>query len=176
MAILDPQTPSAAQDLVAIFDAQSGRQLFEGGRPMSLAVGESSKLMAHPREDGSSQIDHKIDLPVTISIPMIMRAEDYRRTYNELRQARIAGTRLTVQTKTFTHTDMFLESIPREEDPSRFDTISVIVNLVQAQIAQTRIQTLPPAAVANPPDSSTVDRGQVSGQERGGSILAQVFN
>ena len=143
---------------------------------MGVTVNEVSKLMAHPREDGSSAIDHKVDLPISITIPMIMRADEYRETYGALRQAKIAGTRLTVQTKSFTHTDMFLESIPREEVTEKFDTITVIVNLIQAILARTQVETLPPSAVANAPDASAVERGQVAGRNSDGSILAQVFN
>lgn len=176
MAILDARIPSASEDVVAIINAETNNQMFGGGRPMKASINDSSKFMAHPRENGSSQIDHKIDLPITISMPMIMRSDQYRETYNEMRQAKIAGTRLIVQTKTFTYENMFIESIPHEEDPALFDTITVIMNFTQAIIATTRIETLPPAAVANQNDSDSVQRGQVSGSETSGSVLSRVFS
>jgi len=182
MTILDGLIPSSSEDVMAIIDADSGEQVFAGARPLKASIEESSKLMVHPREDGSTQIDHKIDLPIAIQVSVILESETYRDVYADLRQAKIEGRQLTVQTKTFTHENMFIEAIPREEDPKYFSTITMVIRMVQAFIFETDIQSLPPSNVADGADSDTTGRGQISGQEANdsqdntGSTLFRIFN
>ena len=163
MSILDGLIPTSSEDVTAIIDSETGEQMFAGARPMKISVDETSKLMVHPREDGSTQIDHKIDLPINIQIPMILESESYRDVYAEFRDAKINGTELTIQTKTFTHENMFIEAIPREEDPKYFSTITMVIRLTQALIFNTEISELSVSNVSDPSDSSTVGRGQVNG-------------
>ena len=182
MSILNPETPSASSDLVALLNADTGMQMFAGARPLKVTVNNTSKFMAHPTESAVSVVDHKVDLPISIQIPVILRPEDYRNVYSELNEAKRLATRITVQTKTATHDNMFLEAIPREEDTKYFDTITMVIQLVQNLIAETTITTLPAPAVRNAADASTIDRGQQSAtpandaQNNQGSLLYRTFN
>ena len=173
MALFNAQTPSASQDVVAIMDAESGRQVFIGARPIKATVAESAKLMTHPLEDGSNIVDHRILLPVGLSMPVILRSDDYRETYQEIRRLFRQSVRLTVQTKTDTYTNLYLQDIPHEEDPALFDTVTMILQFIETLIAQVQILALPPNAVANTADTSTSDRGQQTTTDAGnrGSTL-----
>jgi len=178
MALFNALIPSASQDVVSVFDANDGRQVFANARPIKVTVAESAKLMAHPLEDGSNIVDHRIILPVGLSISFILRAENYRETYQEIRRIFRQSVRLTVQTKTDTYTNLYLQDMPHEEDPALFDTVTMILQFIESQIAIVQVLALPPAAVANPPDTSTVDRGQQTTTDAGnqGSTLFRIFN
>lgn len=176
MAILDRQTLPASADLLAILDADTGNQLFSGARPLKATVLEDAQMMVHPREDGSTQIDHKIDLPISIQISVVMEPDNYAGIYAELRDAKIEGRQLTVQTKTYTHPNMFIKSIPREEDPRYADTITMVITLIEQIIPGSPggQVTLLPAAVTNAQDADTVGRGQVSPTPSNAAQVEQV--
>lgn len=168
MALFNALLPTKAADVVAIFDANSGRQLFADARPMKATIAESAKLMTHPIEDGETVVDHRIILPVGLSLSMIITADRYRETYQEIRQTFRDTIRLSVQTKTATYTNLYLQNIPHEEDPAVFDTITIILEFIEALFVRVQIQALPPAAVLNPADSSTSDNGEQTTTDGGG--------
>jgi len=182
MAITDPLIPSASSDLFAIFDAETSLQLFQSARTIKATINNDSKFMVHPRESGASQIDHKIDLPINMQVAIIAESANYRNLYTELDRAKTDATQLIVQTKTATHENMYIESIPREEDPAYFNTITMIIRITQALIFNPVVTGLDTANVAFPNDSSTVNRGQQAGveatedQSNQSSILFGIFN
>lgn len=59
-------------DVFAIFDAETGDILFKSAQPLNATVVEKSELMQNPREDGTLQVDHKVDLPTLITVPMLI--------------------------------------------------------------------------------------------------------
>ena len=86
MAILNATTPSASGDIIAVIEAATGAQVFEGARPMKVTVSESARLLAHPLESGGNIVDHRLILPIGLSISFILDARNYRATYQEIRQ------------------------------------------------------------------------------------------
>ena len=167
MALFDALIPSAAADVVAVFETSSGRQVFERARPMKATVSESAKLMTHPLEDGSNVVDHRIILPIGVQLSMILDSNNYRDTYQAIRQSFRDSINFTVQTKTDTYQNMYLQDIPHEESPELFDTITIILNFIEAQFTNIQRQALPPDAVRNANDSSTADRGEQTGTDSG---------
>lgn len=177
MAIFNALIPTKSADVVAVIDANSGRQVFRGARPLKATVAESAKLMAHPLEDGSNIVDHRIILPIGLSLNCVLEAENYRDTYQEIRRIFRESVRLTVQTKTDTYTNLYLQDIPHEEDPGLFDTVTMILQLIETQIARVQILALPPSSVANPNDVSTTDRGEQTTTDSGdmGSAAIRLY-
>lgn len=152
MPIINALIPSASADVVAIFPEGPPQrvgipnpldipgvpadvevplfipvQLFEGARPMRATISEPSQFMTHPLEDSTRVSDHRIIGPVEISISFILEPEQYRLTYQLIRQAFINAIRLSIQTKATTYTGMYIADMPHEEDPALFDTITMIV-------------------------------------------------
>lgn len=167
MAILNALIPSASGDIVSIIEADTGNQVFQGARPMKVTVSESARLLAHPIESGGSVVDHRIILPISLSVSMILESRTYRATYQEIRQLFRDSIRLSVQTKTDTYFNLYLQDIPHEEDPALFDTITIVLQFIETRIATVQVVALSPAAVLSANDSSTVDRGQQTGTDAG---------
>lgn len=176
MAIFNALIPSFSADVVAI-NGPAG-QMFRDARPMKATVSETAKLMTHPLENGSSIVDHRIILPIAIQIQLILRSNTYRETYQQIRQAFRASVQMSIQTKTDTYPNMYLQAMPHEEDPSMFDTITILLEFVEAMFVQVQLQDLPPTAVSEPTDQSTLDRGEQGATDAGdqASDLFRIFN
>lgn len=146
--------PSFNVDSVAVF-TQDYTQVFRGGRPIKAVVKENSKLMEHPIESGAVVTDHRILLPIEIELSLILRPDEYRETYNQIKQLYEEGTFLIVQTRSGIYTNQLIQGLPHEEDPTIFDTITIALSLKQVQMVTAQYTTTP----RNPKNSSTTQRG-----------------
>jgi hypothetical protein len=168
--------PTSSADIVGIFDVNFN-QLFSAARPVRASIKEASTFFAHPLEDSSSRVDHVIFNPIEIGFDLVMSGEDYRNTYQDVKQVYLDQTQLIVQTKTETYENMYIQSIPHNEEVGLFDAVAMSVTIVEAQIAATEITFVPQRAK----DRSTANKGRVEGQspsetqEQRGSVLSRVF-
>lgn len=165
MALLDALIPTFTADVVSVLDGIGGQPVFRNARPIKAILSEPAKLMTHPLESGANIVDHRVILPISASVSFIVEAENYRDTYQEIRTASRESTRLSLQTKTDTYRNLYLQDIPHEEDPAFFDTITIVLELVEALIANVQIQELPQTEVSDAQDASSVDRGEVTGTD-----------
>lgn len=177
MADYNTRVATASFDTVAIFD-QNFQQLFALARPIKATVKEAAKLMEHPLETGSTFIDHTIILPVEVELSLIPTYGEYRNVYEAMRQAFRNRDLLVVQTKTGTYDNLLIESMPHEEDPEMYDTVTIAVTLREVQLIQAQFNKLPLNRVRNPANSSTVDKGQQRPTEstKSASVLFGIFN
>jgi hypothetical protein len=166
MALINTNIPSAASDVVGVF-GQNFRQEFPLARPVKAIVDESAKIMEHPLEDGSVIADHIVFNPNEIELALILPRGEYRAVYQQVEQIFRAATIVSVQTRTSTYPNMVIYRAPHQEDTELYDTVAMIIRLRQAQFVQTATQALPPQAVKNPVDQSTVNNGlQQPGQTK----------
>lgn len=195
MAIIDALIPQASADVVAIFPEVDGIdipligeipgfipvQVFNDARPMRAEISEPAQFMTHPLESGAQVTDHRIILPVEISITFILRPEAYRLTYQLIRQAFLREQRFSIQTKTSTYTGMYIADMPHQEDPAYFDTVTMVIQFREVQFFDAQLRTLADADVIDAEDASTLNRGeQLPGtpsveQAAEGSRLYRVF-
>lgn len=173
MAITNANIPSATSDLVAIINADTFEQEFITARPLKVSSNSSIQYMQNPIETGGVITDHKIDLPDVVSIACIVTGFNYRDLASQVSSLAKASTQFTVQTKSMTYTNMVIEEFPIEEEPEKFDSITITLNFREIQFDSAQIQTLTPASVTNPADASTVDRGEQSGSDSEGSLASQ---
>lgn len=151
--------PTRAVDVVAI-TGPGFVPLFSFARPLTAEVHERAELMRHPLETGAKIADHIVFDPVEIELPMIIAGElNYRSTYALIRQTFLAGTLLTVVTRTGSYPNMVLQEIPHEETPSSFDAIGMRIVLSEANFVQPKSGSLSQEQAENPSQSSTVNRG-----------------
>jgi hypothetical protein len=180
MALTQKQTTPASSDVVAVFDATTGLQLFAGARPIKAMINESSKFMEHPLESGASVTDHKIFMPIEIGLQLILDAAEYRSIYQQIRDAYTKSTKLSIQLKAATYSNMYIVEMPHDEDTDFFDTIALALKLKEVRFADVIILTLPPAKVRRPKDASTTKNGQQTGkaptpatQEKAKKVVSQ---
>ena len=172
MAIENFRIPA---DLVSILD-ESGNQVFELAIPMKVAVDPGIQYMRNPIDSGATITDHYIILPVVASIDFIVTNSNYREAYQQIRTAARAAQRFTVQTKSDTFQNMYIENYPSEEDPDKFDAITITISFIEIQLDTATLELLPASQVSDASDASTTDRGEVSGSATSGSLFSQAAN
>ena len=160
MALTNIKIPSASADVVAVFD-QNFSQVFSNARPIKATVMETSKVMEHPVENGTTITDHRIIDPIEIELSMVLLSGDYRSTYQQVKQLFKAGALLTVQTKSDSYQNMLIQQLPHDEDPEIYDTIILAVRLKEVNIVTAQFGTLPASKVANKSNASTVGKGEL---------------
>lgn len=168
--------PTNAQDVVAVLDS-SFAQVFPNARILKAAPNRSSKAMEHPLETGATITDHRIILPVTIDLSIVIASSDYKAVYQQISELFRRGDLLTVQTRVEAFPNMLIEKMPHEESSDMLDGVAVAVSLKEARFVTPQFSTLPPSKVARPKDSDTVKRGQQQPTEstKGGSVLSSWF-
>ena len=159
MALINFRLPSWNTDIVSIVDPSTGDQVFKQARPAKAHVVDRSTLMRQPREDGSVQIDHKIDEPIEIQMQLVLGGREMRDVFIDLQTAKDEGTQLTVNLKSGTYDRMFIESINHDELPEMFTSLPIELKLIEALLFDAGNPSLSVEAVANPDDSSLLEKG-----------------
>ena len=173
-------TSSIVNSILGATGPQAGfGQMFVNARPMRATIRETSKVMEHPVETGVTLADHHIINPVEIDLPMVVSAQFYATTYNEIRQAFINATALSVKTRVGVYQDMIIADMPHEEDAEMYDVITIGLHLKQVLYAISG--TNPATGVsggmlvnfqpANPLNSNTAANGLQQAAAIGGSLL-----
>lgn len=162
-------------DVVAVLKSDF-TQVFERARAIKLTMGVGSKAMEHPLETGATVTDHRIVLPTTAEMSLMLASEDYRATYQQIRDLFKRGELLTVQTRVDSFPSMLIEKMPHEETADLYDGVAVALSLKEAIFVQPQFSTF---KVRHPRDSTTTPRGQQQSTEtppaRKSSVLAEMF-
>lgn len=167
-------TPTAAQDVIAVL-TQDFAQVFVNARAIKLSIDESSKVMRHPVEDGSTVTDHRVVDPIGAELSVICASSDYGSVYQQVKELFKQGTLLIVQTRVDSYADMLIEKMPHEETSELFDGIAMSITLTQVKFVTPQYSALPPRKVARPKDSDTAKRGQQQPTAPKASILSGWF-
>lgn len=159
MATDNTETSTAAVDVVAVLDKDLN-QVFPEARPIKAAIMEDSKQMEHPLETGSLVADHRIILPVEITLTCVLVTEEYRQTYRQIKDIFIRGDVLTVQTRSNSYPSMIVQQMPHDEPPEMQDGLMMVVKLKEARFVAAQFTDTKPIAAANPKNGGTVKRGE----------------
>jgi len=176
MPLLDAAVPVASADAVAVFD-ENFNQVFPRARPFKVAVTKTATVMQHPVETGEQITDHRVIDPIKIQLSVVLQAEDFRSTYQQIAQLFLDAAILTMQTKASTYTNLIISEMPHDEDQSMFNAIAVAIKMQEVVIVEAQYGKLPARKVANKTQTSTVDRGEQQGktQQPKGSVLYRTF-
>ncbi len=117
-------------DVVGIYDVNL-QPLFLDMQYMQAEIRESSQVMRHPVETGTMVADNHIINQVEINIAVMIKAEFYTSTYNQLKQAFVAGTSLIVQTRTGVQANMIIADMPHTENPDIYDGVVMHLHLIE---------------------------------------------
>lgn len=132
--------------------------------------------MEQPLENGATIVDHRILLPIQIELSLVLNTEEYRNTYQQIKQLFRNGDLITVQTRSDVYPNMVISKIPHEESPDAVDALFVAMSLTEVTYVTAQTSSYVPR---NPTKASTVQRGEQQKQEaespRGRSILAEWF-
>lgn len=158
-----PSISTSIVDVVAVLDQETLTQVFPFARPMRAVVREMSKTMVHPAENGIIIGDHRIILQTEIDIPFVITAQNYDQ-YSQIKNLYVAGTLLSVQTRTGVYGNMLIEDLPHEETPDMFDAITIELHMKE-------VLFFPAPSTFQPADAANDDTVQ-SGQQQPGVAAA----
>ena len=147
-----------AETVVGIFD-DSFEQLFLGATIMSAEINDTSKLMTHPLEDGSSVSDHQVFNLKSIKIPLIISSDDFVTVFQDIDKAYKKNTLFTIQTKVNIYKNMVIESKPHSE--SVLGGVRMVLSFTEFRTAGTAVKIKP----KYPKDGDTKKSGNQSGTD-----------
>jgi hypothetical protein len=162
--LIDLLALNGQSDVVGIYDGSSFQQLFADARPLKATVRETSKIMEHPAETGVIVADHHIINPVEIDIPLMIQAQYYASTHQQIKATYLNATSLSVQTRTDVYSNMVIADMPHDESPEFYDAITLAVHLKQvlyvSSVGGVSSPNSPTAyAPADPTNSNTAQNG-----------------
>jgi len=153
-----PEVPYS-QNLIAVYDSNF-EQVFPYALIAKVSVRRPTKLMDHPLETGTETTDHRVILNTEIELPLILRPEYYKETYNNIIHLWETAELLTVQTKASVFNNQIIEEPPHEELAEIYNTIIINLKLRQVQIAVSGVSE----SYKNPTKGSTIDRGSIKSE------------
>lgn len=162
---------------IQVLDNDTFRVLFLSANPMRLSVVDEKTATRFQVENGEERSDHIVNNAVEISIEFVLSDLDAREQFENMRQSYESNRLVTVQTRMRTYSNMLIESFPHEETVAVSTGAVLPVRLVEWREITPEYGALTQARVANPNQSSTVDRGNQRGSDappetaRRGSIL-----
>lgn len=148
-----------SEPVTALFD-EEGNQLFETVGILEMSTSPSNTFAEHTLEDGRVVIDNKIINRVPISVTAILSPDDFKQAYAKIKEADTNNTRFTIQNRVDTFNDMYIESYPYSESSAIANTIAIVINFIEQQFVEVRVENLPPVKVKNQTDADTVDSGE----------------
>lgn len=117
-------------DVVGIYDTEL-QPLFIDLQYMKADIRESSQVMRHPVETGTMIADNHIINQVEMNITVMIKSQFYTSTYNQIKQAFVAGTSLIVQTRTGVQRNMIIADMPHTENPDIYDGVVMQLHLIE---------------------------------------------
>lgn len=152
-----PTPNQKSADVVGVLRSTDLTQVFEAARPLTASIAEGGELMQHPLEDGSVIVDHLVQKPTEITLPMMITG-DFKPVLDEMRQLYKAGTILVVQTRSGSYASMVIYDMPHEETAEAFDAITVTLKLREAKFVKPKQGGPVPRAKKH---ATATKRGQV---------------
>lgn len=146
-------------DVVGVYNGFD--QVYQSARPLRASLRETSRVMEHPAETGVVLADHHVINPVEIEIPLMIPAQSYAQTYQQIKTDFLAATLLTVKTPVTVYENMIIADMPHEEDPEYFNAITLLLHLRQViYFIPGAAQSLPANySPAEPDNQDTVQNG-----------------
>jgi len=120
-----------ATEVIGIYD-NNFNALFQEAKYIKASVSDTSMIFEHPLEDGSKIADYKVSNPIEIQLQIMLLGADYRNTYKAIKKIDTNATALTIQTRTDVYSNMYISSMPYEEDNTISDGIKIAISLKQA--------------------------------------------
>lgn len=165
---------------VQILDNESFAVLFASANPMRVSVIDEKRATRFQVEDGGERSDHVVTNAIEINIEFILSGHDARQQFQLMRQAYQESRLVTVQARMGSYENMLIEAFPHEETTTIYDGAVLPVRFIEWREIQPEYGELRQEQVANPAQSSTVDRGTQTGSnvaegsdtEQKGSVLS----
>lgn len=154
--------------------ASDGSQIFETVGILGVSAASNKTYAQHTLENGVTITDHVIDQPDRVTLRCILHPDDYVEVYRRIKTAFNNNTSFIIQTKVETYSNLYIESLPHEEDAKT--TVALNLDFVQQRFQRARVDSLPVSEVANVADADTSSSGNKSAAETTEAKKTTVLN
>lgn len=165
-------------DDVIVLDAEFNR-LFERAQSIKATVDRQAKVMDHPIETGAMVTDHRVMLPVTVELSLVLSGELYKNTYHLIKSLYLSADLLTVQTRVDVFSNMIVAKMPHEETADMRDGVTIALSLREVELVTAKYGKAATAAPKKAKDSKNTNRGQqqpkATSETRKTSVLGGLF-
>lgn len=161
--------------VIAILD-EDGTAILTTLVNIGVSVAPSKVFARHSLENKQVVVDDQYDIPTSLTLRVILDPSDYLDVYKSIDTYYKAVTNFTIQTKVDTYTNMYLETIPHEEDPSMFNTIAMSLEFTEQIFVDSNTEGLSTTDVSNQSDASTTDSGTKSTKEDNGTVASRLYD
>lgn len=166
----------ANQQVTKVIDSV-GQELFTETVTIGVSVAPSKTFAKHPLEDSRVVTDDQYDNPTSLTLRVILKSDSYQDEYKRIKASYEAVSPLTIQTRVDVYQNMYIESLPHEESPDMYSTISMSIELTEQLITKSQTNKIQASNAASPADASAVNSGSKSTQQDSdGSIAAGLFD
>lgn len=153
---------------------ESGEIILKNAVNIGVSVSPSKTFAKHTLENKTVIVDDQFDNPTTLTLKVILKADDYINTYKDIKQRYSNVELFIIQTKVDTYKNMYLESIPHEENPQMFNTIAMNLAFTEQLIKGADVTKITQASSQS--DVSTVKAGTKSKTDDDGTFLQRLSN
>lgn len=160
---------------IVIYNQEDNTEAFVGVQYLdSASVSDDKKMMEHPKEDGTTIIDHIIDDAKTANISVLI-SDDDSTVREELLAYYKNCTPVMIKIKNEFFNNFVMSSKPVKADVSHYDTTVYELTFKEVLVAQTQYVKMRVPQVQQKKNASTVNTGHKQAQQTNNtSILAKI--
>lgn len=156
---------NSTEPVTALFD-EEGNQLFETIVILEMSTSPSNTFAEHTLEDGTVVSDNKIKNQTRINVTAILSPDDFKESYDKIKEADTNNTKFTIQNRVDTFDSMYIEAYPYSESSKIANTIAININFIEQKFAVVKTGNLPASKVKNVANANPVDSGTKLPQEK----------
>ena len=162
---------------IAVYEQKENEQVFLDVKFIDYANADiDTKVMEHPKEDGTLIVDHAVNEPNKVSLQILIDDDDSG-SFNELLDYHKNLTPLTVKAKNEIFTNMVIASRPLKIDDKHYDSSLYELTFKEIQSAKSQYVKMNVPEVKNKRDASKVKTGQKQTQkqpQKKTSVMAKI--
>lgn len=150
---------------LVIYNSENNTEAFQNVQFFDGSVSDDLKVMEHPREDGTSIVDHIIDDAKSATAKLII-SDDDSTSLNEILDYYHNRTQLTLKIKNNFYTNFIISSKPVKADPQYYDKTVYELSFKEVLVAQTQYVKMTVPQVKQTRNASTVKTGHKQPQPK----------
>lgn len=163
---------------IAIYEQENNTEVFQKVKYLDGSVSDDIKVMEHPKEDGTTIVDHVVDDPKTAVVKIIIEDEDVE-SLNEILDCYKNRTPLTIKIKNEIYSNFIISAKPLKADAEHYDKTVYDLSFKEVMQAKTVYVKMSVPEVKNKTNASKIKTGHKQGivkKEAKPSILRSLTN
>ena len=157
----------------AVFDQQSGAQIWRRAQIVSIALRQVAKLMQHPKESGAQIVDHIVYEPTEVALSLFVGGADFVDAYEDVRRYYTAAKPVQIQSRVQYFENMVITTMPHREDADIVGAAVLELVLREVVIVSAQYGKSTPR---KPDKQAPVDVGNVKPGSAAADLVGKVRN